>query len=468
MSIEEQELRRLKAADRAHYVHSNTDLDKHSKEGPTVFTRGQGIRIFDAAGRAYIEGVSGLWCAGLGFDERRLADAAYRQLTTLPYYHNFQGRTPDITIRLAERLTGLAPAGLRRVLFATSGSEANDTAVKLAWYYHNALGEPRKKKIIARRFGYHGVTIASGSMTNLTAINGGFDLPVSGFIHTACPDHLRFAQPGESQEQFASRLAAELDALIVAEGPDTVAAFIAEPIMGVGGVIIPPNTYFPKIQAVLRKHGVLLIADEVICGFGRTGKMFGSELFGIEPDFMTVGKQLTSAYFPLSALFMNERIFDVVRAESGRRGTFGHGFTYSGHPVGAAVALEVLDIYAERNILGHVVEVGSVLHARLASLREHPLVAQVRGVGMLAAVQLAASREPLRFFESTQGVGRRLLAHAMDAGLILRVLQNDTIAIAPPLVTTQAQVHEIVDIFESVLERVASEVRPRSSAGVAV
>jgi 4-aminobutyrate---pyruvate transaminase len=468
MSIQEQEQRRLRAADRAHYVHSNTDLDKHLKEGPTVFTRGQGIHIFDAAGRAYIEGVSGLWCVGLGFDERRLADAAYRQMTTLPYYHNFQGRTPDTTIRLAERLAGLAPAGLRRVLFATSGSEANDTAVKLAWYYHNALDKPRKKKIVARCFGYHGVTIASGSMTHLAAINGGFDLPVGGFIHTACPDHLRFAQPGESQEQFASRLAAELDALIVAEGPDTVAAFIAEPIMGVGGVIVPPNTYFPKIQAVLRKHDVLLIADEVICGFGRTGKMFGSELFGIEPDFMSVGKQLTSAYFPLSALFMNERVFDVVRAESGRRGTFGHGFTYSGHPVGAAVALEVLDIYAERKILEHVCDVGSVLHARLASLREHPLVAQVRGVGMLAAVQLAASREPLSFFDPSLGVGRRLVAHAKDAGLILRVLQNDTVAIAPPLIATSTQVHDIVDIFEAALARVASEVWPPSTARVVV
>lgn len=468
MSIREQEMSRLKLADRAHYVHSNTDLDKHLKEGPTVFTRGQGIHVFDDAGRSYIEGVSGLWCVGLGFDERRLADAAYRQLTTLPYYHNFQGRTPDTTIRLAERLAGLAPAGLRRVLFATSGSEANDTAVKLAWYYHNALGKAQKKKIIARRFGYHGVTIASGSMTSLAAINGGFDLPVSGFIHTACPDHLRFAQPGESQEQFATRLAAELDALIVAEGPESVAAFIAEPIMGVGGVIMPPNTYFPKIQAVLRKHDVLLIADEVICGFGRTGKMFGSELFGIEPDFMSLGKQLTSAYFPLSALFMSERIFEVVRAESGRRGTFGHGFTYSGHPVGAAVALEVLDIYAERKILENVVDVGSALHARLASLQEHPLVAQVRGVGMLAAVQLAASREPLRFFEPSQGIGRRLVAHAMDAGLILRVLQNDTIAIAPPLVTTRTEAHEIVNIFESALDRVTSELRSRSTAGVAI
>lgn len=448
----------LPAADIAHYVHSNTDLHKHLRDGPMVLTHGEGIRVRDAAGRSYIEGVSGLWCVGLGFSERRLADAAYRQMTTLPYYHNFAGRTADTTIRLAQRLTELAPPGLTRAMFATSGSEANDTAVKLAWYYHNALGKPRKKKIIARRFGYHGVTVASGSMTSLSAINGGFDLPVDRFIHTECPHHFRLARPAESEEQFATRLAAMLDEQIAAEDPATVAAFIAEPIMGVGGVIVPPRSYFPKIQAVLRKHDVLLIADEVICGFGRTGEMFGSQCVDMQPDMMTLGKQLTSAYFPLSALLMNERIFEVISAESGRRGTFGHGYTYSGHPVGAAVALEVLDIYAERNILEHVRDVGAVLQDRLRKLAAHPLVGEVRGAGLIAAVQLVAQKEPVRFFDSGMSAARRLVAHAQEQGLILRAVQNDAVAIAPPLIATQAEIHAIVDVVEASLAWLASSL----------
>lgn len=441
----------LKAADIAHHFHSNTELKRHLSVGPMVFTRGDGIRVFDDRGNGYIEGVAGLWCAGLGFSERRLADAAFRQMTRLPYYHNFAGRTPDITIRLAERLAALAPAGLTRAMFATSGSEANDTAVKLAWYYHNSVGRPQKKKIIARRLGYHGVTIASGSMTSIAAINGGFDLPVPGFLHAECPHHFRLALSGESEEQFATRLAEDLDGLILAEGPDTVAAFIAEPIMGVGGVIVPPQSYFPKIQAVLRKHDVLLIADEVICAFGRTGEMFGSQSVGMQPDLMTLGKQLTSGYFPLSALLVDERIFAALSLESERRGTFGHGFTYSGHPVGAAVALEVLDIYDERDLIGHARRVGEVLQQRLRSLAAHPLVGEVRGRGMIAALQLVADRDPLRFFDASQGAARKLTAHAQDHGLILRALQNDAVAIAPPLIATEAEIHRIVDGLEASL-----------------
>ena len=458
------ELIDLQAADVAHHVHSNTDLQKHLREGPMVISHGDGIRISDTAGRTYIEGVSGLWCVGLGFSERRLADAAYRQMTTLPYYHNFAGRTPDTTTRLAQRLAKLAPAGLSRVMFATSGSEANDTAVKLAWYYHNALGKPLKKKIIARRFGYHGVTVVSGSMTSLSSINGGFDLPLERFIHTECPHLLRFGLPGESEEQFATRLAAALDEQIMAEGPETVAAFIAEPIMGVGGVIVPPRSYFPKIQAVLRKHDVLLIADEVICGFGRTGEMFGSQYVGMHPDLMTLGKQLTSAYFPLSALLVNEKIFDVISAESGRRGTFGHGYTYSGHPVGAAVALEVLDIYAERNLLEHIRSVGAVMQGRLRALEAHPLVAEVRGAGMIAAIQLVAQKNPLRFFDASATAARRMVAHAQQQGLILRALQNDAIAVAPPLIATADDIHRIVDIIETSLAWLQATVDRASKA----
>ncbi|AUN29035.1 aminotransferase [Niveispirillum cyanobacteriorum] len=434
-----------------HYVHSNTDLDKHRQTGSMLMVEGDGVRVKDAQGRSYIEGVAALWCAGLGFNEPRLADAAARQMRRLSYYHNFAAKSADVPVALAERLAEMAPGDLNRVMFATSGSEANDTAVKLAWYYHNALGQPAKKKIIARRQAYHGVTVASGSMTQLAAINGGFDLPIDRFIHTDCPHYWRFAEPGESEADYATRLADSLERLILAEGPETIAAMIAEPMMGVGGVLFPPETYFPKIQSVLHKYDILLIADEVICGFGRLGTMFGSTYFGVTPDIMTLGKQITSAAFPLSAILMTDRVFDVIAAESGRRGTFGHGYTYAGHPVGAAVAMEVLDIYQERDILSHVRRMGRVLHDRLAALADHPLVGEVRGDGLVAAVQLVDDKAARCFFDPAQGVAKGVAAHLQENGVILRVLSNDSIAIAPPLIIGEHDLTLLLDRLESSL-----------------
>ena len=307
--------------------------------GPLVISIGKGVTVTDETGKDYIEGVAGLWCTSLGFDEPRLVEAAIRQMRTLPFYHAFAHKSHEPAIDLAERLIALAPVPMSKVFFACSGSEANDTAVKLVWYYNNALGRPRKKKIIARQKAYHGVTVAAASLTGLPNCHRDFDLPIQGILHTDCPHHYRFGQDGESETEFATRLADNLEALILREGPDTVAAFFAEPVMGAGGVILPPATYFEKIQAVLKRYDVLLVADEVICGYGRTGNLWGSQTYGMRPDILTSAKALTSAYLPLSAVLVSEAIYQACVTESAKIGTFGHGYTYSGHPVSCAVEI---------------------------------------------------------------------------------------------------------------------------------
>lgn len=298
--------------------------------------------------------MSGLWCVSLGFSESRLIRAAEQQMKTLPYYHSFTGKVPAVTLELSERLVEMAPKPMSKVLYANSGSESNDTAVKVAWYYQNALGRPDKKKIISRQRGYHGVTITSGSLTGMDYAHKGFDLPRPHVIHAEAPHYFREALPGESEEAFTGRLADSLEHLILKENPDTIAAMIAEPVQGAGGVIIPPEKYFQAIQPILRKYQILLIADEVICGFGRTGKMFGSTHFDIEPDMMVVAKQLSSGYQPISGLLISDAVYQVMREQSAGYGMFGHGYTYSGHPVPAAVALETLKIYEERNLVQRV------------------------------------------------------------------------------------------------------------------
>ena len=335
--------------DIAYVMHPYSNLEKHKETGPLILDHAEGVWVVDDGGKRYIEGMAGLWCASLGYGEQRLIDAATKQLKQLPYAHLFASRSHNPAIDLAEKLIKMAP-GMAQVFFANSGSEATDTVVKTVWYYNNALGRPNKKKIISRIKGYHGVTVAAASMTGLPYNHIDFDLPIANIMHTSCPHHYRFGKPGEGEEDFATRMAEDLEKMILEEGPDTVAAFIAEPVMGAGGVIVPPKTYFEKIQAVLRKYDILMVADEVICGFGRTGAMFGSEKFGIQPDIMTIAKALSSAYLPISAMMVNQKVADVVTKNAGKIGTFGHGYTYSGHPVSAAVALETLKIYEERDI----------------------------------------------------------------------------------------------------------------------
>ncbi len=439
------------ARDVASYLHPYTNLSAHRDRGPLVITRGEGVRVFDEAGRGYIEGLAGLWCTALGFDEPRLIEAAERQMRRLPFYHGFGGKVPDVGVDLAEALIDLAPVPMSKVLFANSGSEANDTAIKLIWYFNNSVGRPEKKKIISREKAYHGVTVASASLTGLANNHRDFDLPIARIVHTGCPHHYRFAEPGESEEDYASRCADALEDLILAEGPDTVAAFFAEPVMGAGGVIPPPATYFDKVQAVLARHDVLLVADEVICGFGRTGNTWGSETFGLRPDMMTTAKALSSAYMPISALMVAEPVYAAMVRESEKIGIFGHGFTYGGHPVAAAVALEALAIYQERDLPGRVRTMAPRLHEGLGRFADHPLVGEVRGVGLLAAVELVrdkATREP---FAVTDGVGPYCAERALAHGLITRAM-GDAIAFAPPLVITDDEIDEMVDCFGRALD----------------
>lgn len=336
--------------------------------------------------------MAGLWCVSLGFSERRLVEARLRQMRTLPAYHLFGGKTYAPAVELAERLLAMAPVPMARVLFAGSGSEANDTAIKLVRYDNHVHGRPEKRKIIARARAYHGVTLGAGSLTGLPHAQEHFGLPLEGFLHAECPHHYRFAFPGESEEAFASRLAESPDRLIVREGPDEVAAFIAEPIMGAGGVILPPASYFEKVQKVLRRHEVLLIADEVITGFARTGVMFGSQTFGLRPDLMTLAKGLSSGYAPIAAVLISGPVFEALASGSGRVGTFGHGFTYSGHPVATAIALETLRIYEEDDVPAQVRKVAPHFAERVWNLAAHPLVGHARAVGLVGVVELMADR----------------------------------------------------------------------------
>ena len=409
--------------------------------------------------------MAGLWCASLGFSERRLADVAYEQMKTLPYYHTFNGRSHPASIDLAEKLIEIAPVRMSKVLFQSSGSEANDTAIKLVWYYHNAIGKPKKKKIIGRTKGYHGTTAASVSLSGQALMHADFDLPLDRFRHTEQPHYYKLAEEGESEEAFAARMAERLESLILAEGPDTCAAFFAEPVQGAGGVIVPPPTYFEKVQAVLKKYDVLFVADEVICGFGRTGSRWGSETFGLEPDMLTCAKALSASYMPISALMISEAVFDAMVAESDKIGIFGHGYTYSGHPVTSAVALETLRIYEERDVLGHVRRVSPYFQSKIAALAEHPLVGDVSGVGLLAGLEIVRDKRTRESFDPAAKIAERVQGAALRRGLISRAL-GDRLALCPPLIIGEAHVDEIAGAVRSALDDVWAEVRPEGLAAV--
>lgn len=446
----------LRDKDIAYALHPYTNLRTHESKGPLVMTHGRGVEVFDESGRAYIDAMAGLWCASLGFAESRLAAAAERQMRRLGFYHQFNHKAHEPGIELAARLIAMAPVPMSKVLFANSGSEANDTAIKLIWYVNNALGRPDKKKIIARKRAYHGVTIASGSLTDLPANRRDFDLPIARFLHVSCPHAYHEARAGEDDEAFASRLAAELEELILAEGPETVAAFFAEPVMGAGGVVVPPAGYFPKIQAVCRKYDVLTVADEVICGFFRTGNAWGSQTFDFAPDMLSCAKALTSGYLPMSALLLNDRLYQVIADNSAKIGTFGHGYTYTAHPVAAAVALETLDIYAERDIEGHVRRLAPKMQAHLQALAAHSLVGEARGVGLIGAVELVEDKAARRNFPAAQGVGAKAVEAMQAHGLIGRAMANDSLAFSPPLIIDEAELDEVFARTRAALDQVAA------------
>ncbi len=448
------------ARDIAHTLHPYTDLVAHEQAGPLVIARGQGVRVWDEDGKEYIESVAGLWCASLGFDNERLAKAAYDQLRTLPFYHAFTAKSHNPLIELSEMLTARAPLFDARVIFSNSGSEANDTAIKMAWYYNNALGRPAKKKIIGRIKGYHGITLAAASITGLPNNHRSFDLPLPGFIHTMTPHHYHGGRDGESEEAFATRCADELEALILAEGADTIAAMFAEPVMGAGGVILPPATYFAKICAVLQKHDILLVADEVICGFGRTGNYWGSETFGVQPDIVTCAKALSASFVPISATLVSQKVFRPIAEESHRIGTFGHGYTYSGHPVAAAVAVETLKIYDETDIVQHVRDVGPLMQSELRRrFQGHELVGEVRGIGLIGGVELVADKAERRNFDPALKMTARFAKLGEAHGVICRGLPGDTIAFSPPLIITEGEIMEMLDRVERALDELTVQVR---------
>jgi 4-aminobutyrate--pyruvate transaminase len=446
--------------DAAHLIHGFTDLSRHRETGPVVITRGEGVRVFDEQGRPYIEAASGMWCTTFGFDDAELIEAAVRQLRRLPYYHTLTGRSVNPAIDLAEKLAAVVPIPDARVYFTVSGSEANDFLIKFLWYYNNAIGRPRKKKIISRINGYHGATLGATSLTGIEKNHRGFDLPLPGFLYVEDPHHYRNGEPGESPEDYATRLARDLEQRILEEGPDTVMAFMAEPVTGGGGVVIPPSTYYEKVQSVLRRYDVLFLADEVITGFGRTGNLFGCDTCGIEPDSMTLAKGLSSAYQPIAALALSGEIYEgLVAGSDAAGGYFAHGATYSGHPVAAAVALRVLQLIEERDLLAHVRRVAVRFRERLESFAGHPLVGDVRSVGLLGAVELVADKASRRQFDPVGSVASHLKERAEECGVIVRAVPcGDSIAFAPPLIITEPEIDELFDRFAKALEATTSWV----------
>jgi len=429
-------------------LHPYTNLVKLRETGPVVFERGKGVRVYDDTGKDYIEGMAGLWCTSLGWGEEALVEAAAEQMRKLSFGHIFAGRSHEPAIALAEKLKDIAPFPVGKVFFANSGSEANDTQIKLFWYADNARGFPKAKKFISRTKAYHGVTIAAASLTGLAGNHRSFDLPLDFVRFADCPHYYRNAQPGESEVEFVARLAQNLASLIEKEGADTIAAMIVEPIQGAGGVIIPPKGYFDAIVKVLARYGIPLVADEVITGFGRTGNWFGSATYGFEPATMTIAKALSSAYLPISAVLISPEISEAIEEESGRIGTFGHGFTYSAHPVAAAVALRTIEIYQERDIVGHVRHVAPRFQARLAKLGEHPLVGETQGVGLIAGIEIVADKATKTSFEPTKTAALNIARFIEEAGLITRPLLGDRIALCPPLIIDEAEIDELFDRFE--------------------
>ncbi len=436
-------------------IHPYTQLASFRETGPLVLERGEGVWVYDTEGKGYIEGMAGLWCTSLGYSNPEIADAAREQMLKLPFTHLFSGRSHDPAIELAEKLKEIAPMPVSKIFFCSSGSEANDTQVKLVWYMNNALGRPQKKKIISRIRGYHGVTIASASLTGLPANHIDFDLPIANILHTSCPHYYRFGQEGESEEDFATRMAQDLEDQILREGPDTVAAFIAEPVMGAGGAILPPNTYFDKIQAVLDKYDILFIADEVITGFGRLGTPFGSQRLGIRPDTLSFAKAVTSAYLPLGGVMIPEAMYQAMLDESRKVGTFGHGFTYSGHPVASAVALKTLEIYQRDRIFEGAAAKAPVFESRMAALADHPIVGEARGLGLVGGLEIVADKRTKAQYDAKKGVALKCVGFAQAEGLIVRNLMGDRLAICPPLVITEAEIHELFDRLTRALDRTA-------------
>lgn len=422
--------------------------------------RGEGVYVFDKDGNRYLEGLAGLWCTALGYGNEEIIDAISTQLRTIAYTHTFGGKTHPLAMELADKLASMLPIEDGRLFFGNSGSDANDTHIKLLRYYFNAIGKPEKRKIITRERAYHGVTVAAGSLTSLPANLANFDAPIDalGILRTDSPHYYRDRNPGETESGFIDRVSGNLEKLILEEGPETIAAFLAEPITGASGVIVPPDGYYEKVQTVLAKYDILFIADEVINGFGRTGHDFGCTTMGIKPDMMTMAKQLSSAYFPISASAIPGYMHDAMIEPSAKIGMFGHGYTYSGHPVACAAAMKTLEIYERDDIFAKAASTGAYLQRRLREFEGHPLVGEVRGKGLLAAIELVANKETAQAFVGG-AVGAFAQKACQDNGLIVRAVAGSSIALCPPLIITEAQIDEMIGAIGTALDQSLDYVR---------
>ncbi|UWQ93674.1 aminotransferase class III-fold pyridoxal phosphate-dependent enzyme (plasmid) [Rhodobacteraceae bacterium M382] len=446
------------ALDKAHHVHPQSNLRQHAEKGPTMITHGKGVYVYDDQGNEIMDGFSGLGCMSLGYHNERLANAAVRQMNTLPFAPTFYNRSHPRVAELCGRLTKLAPGNMTRALIQCSGSEANDTAIKLLWYTNTAKGQPERRKVIGRIRGYHGNTVATASLSGQPHMHAKFGLPLPEFKHTELPNYYRFHIDGETEEEFSARMAKSFEDLILAEGPDTIAAFFAEPAISGGGALMPPKGYWEEMQAVIRKYNITFLVDEVVTGFGRTGNRWGSETWNLKPDMVTCAKALSAAFFPVSALMFRDDFYADMMKNSDEMGTFGHGYTYAGHPVGAAVSLEALDIYDEIDLVGHVRKVSKGFLEKCYAMQDHPLVAEVRGVGLFCGFELmkdAKTREP---FDPSWKVGELVQNFAHDRGLYLRAI-GDRMSFMPPLIINDDEIEIATERFKGALDDAWAVVR---------
>lgn len=449
----------LDAWDRDHFFHPSTHMGQHARgETPNrIIAGGEGVYIVDRDGKRSLDAFAGLYCVNVGYGRKSITDAIAEQAAKLSYYHAYVGHGSEPSIRLAKMVVERAPKGMSRVFFGLSGSDANETNLKLVWYYNNILKRPEKKKIISRWRGYHGSGVMTGSLTGLAAFHNLFDLPKAPVLHTEAPYYYRRADRGMSEEQFSQHCADKLEELIQAEGPETIAAFIGEPVLGTGGIVPPPAGYWAKIQAVLKKHDILLIADEVVTGFGRLGSMFGSDHYGIAPDLITIAKGLTSAYAPLSGVIVSEKLWRVLEQGSDEYGPIGHGWTYSSHPLCAAAGVANLELVDELDLVRNAGEVGAYFNAALKeAVGSHAYVGEVRGEGLLAAVEFVRDRDDRVFFDASQKVGPRIAAALLEQGVIARAMpQGDILGFAPPLCLTKQEADIVAEATRRALNGVA-------------
>jgi len=448
----------LTAWDRDHFFHPSTHMGAHARgETPTrVMAGGEGVYITDKGGKRSLDAFAGLYCVNVGYGRTEIAEAISKQAHELAYYHAYVGHGTEASITLAQMIIERAPAHMSRVYFGLSGSDANETNIKLIWYYNNILGRPEKKKIISRWRGYHGSGVMTGSLTGLALFHAHFDLPRAPILHTEAPYYFRREDRSQTEEQFSAHCAAKLEEMILAEGPDTIAAFIGEPILGTGGIVPPPAGYWAAIQAVLKKYDILLVADEVVTGFGRLGTMFGSDHYGMEPDLITIAKGLTSAYAPLSGSIVSDRMWQVLVQGSDEFGAIGHGWTYSAHPICAAAGVANLKLIDELGLVDNARSTGAMFRKGLAdALAGHKNVGEVRGDGLMAAVEFVEDKDDRRFFDPARKIGPAVSAALLERGVIGRAMpQGDILGFAPPLCLTEAEAQTVIDAAASAVKAV--------------